>query len=188
MPRRIHRPLALGCYLMEQICIIDFGEPFQSLLPLASIGIPEDYLSPEVILEGGASIRLASDLWALGCTLYEISHQKPLFYVINDRDELLAEIVGFFGKLLDKWWGKWEARAEFFDENRKSIRFGGEHEVYTLDIALNHKLEDFEVGSEDKKVLVIPEEEQRLLKDLLIKLFTYTLGNRLGVTEVVQHD
>lgn len=168
---------------MEQICIIDFGELFQSSSPPANIGIPEEYLAPEVIIEGGASIGLACDLWALGCTLFEIRRQKPLFYMINDRDELLAEMVGFFGKLPERWWREWEARAGFFDENGKRIGSGGEYEVYTLDIALNHKIEVFEMGSEDKMVLDMPEEEQRLLKDLLTKLFTYTPGNRLSATE-----
>jgi hypothetical protein len=44
---------------MEQICIIDFGESFQSSSPPADIGIPEEYLAPEVIIEGGASVGLA---------------------------------------------------------------------------------------------------------------------------------
>lgn len=181
--------LRLGAeYLMEQICIIDFGESFQSSSPPTNIGIPEDYLAPEVIIEGGASIGLACDLWALGCTLFEIRRQKPLFYMINDRDELLAEMVGFFGKLPEKWWEKWEARADFFDKNGKRIGFGGEYEVYTLDMALNHAIEVFEIGSKDKKVLAMPEEEQRLLKDLLTKLLTYTPGNRLSAIEVVQDD
>jgi serine/threonine-protein kinase SRPK3 len=173
---------------MERICVIDFGESFQSSSPPANIGIPEEYLAPEVIIEGGASIGLACDLWALGCTLFEIRRQKPLFYMINDRDELLAEMVGFFGKLPERWWGEWEARADFFDENGKRIGFGGEYEVYTLDIALNHKIEVFEMGSEDKMILDMPQEEQRLLKDLLTKLFTYTPGERLRAAEVVQHD
>jgi len=73
--------------------------------------------------------------------------------MIKDRDELLAEMVGFFGKLPEQWWGKWEARADFFNENGKRIGFGGEYEVYTLDRALNHKIEGFEIGSEDKMVL-----------------------------------
>ena len=108
--------------------------------------------------------------------------------MINDRDELLAEMVGFFGKLPEQWWEKWEARADFFDKNGKRIEFGGEYEVYTLDMALNHAIEVFEIGSKDKKVLAMPEEEQRLLKDLLTKLLTYTPGNRLSAIEVVQDD
>ncbi|KAF4633602.1 hypothetical protein G7Y89_g4510 [Cudoniella acicularis] len=55
--------LRLGVeYLMEQICVIDFGESFQSSSSPANIGIPNDYLAPEVIIEGGASIGLACDL------------------------------------------------------------------------------------------------------------------------------
>lgn len=173
---------------MEQICIIDFGESFQSSSPPADIGIPEEYLAPEVIIEGGPSIGPACDLWALGCTLFEIRRQKPLFYMINDRDELLAEMVGFFGKLPERWWGEWEARADFFDENGKRIGYGKEYEVYTLDMALNHKIEVFERGSKDKKFLDILEEEQRLLKDLLTRLLTYGPGNRLSITKVIEHE
>lgn len=73
-----------------------------------------------------------------------------------------------------------EARADFFNEDGKRIRFGGEYDVYTLDMALNHKIEGFEMGSEEKKVLAMPVEEQRLLKDLLAKLLTCTPGNRLS--------
>jgi serine/threonine-protein kinase SRPK3 len=108
--------------------------------------------------------------------------------MINDRDELVAEMVGFFGKLPEQWWEKWEARADFFDENGKRIGLGGQYEVYTLEMALNHKIEVFEMGGEDKKVLDMSEEEQRLLKDLVTKLLNYTPGDRLSVAEVVQHD
>ncbi|KAH8645382.1 kinase-like domain-containing protein [Tricladium varicosporioides] len=165
--------LSLGAkYLIEQICIIDFGESFQSSSPPADIGIPEEYLAPEVLIEGGASIGPACDLWALGCTLFEIRRQIPLFYMIPDRDELLAEMVGFFGKLPELWWGQWEARANFFDEN----------------IALSHKTEGFKIGSKDKIALDMPEEEHKLLKDLLTKIFTYIPENRLSAAEVIQHD
>jgi serine/threonine protein kinase len=176
-------------YLTEHICIIDFGESFQTSSPPVNIGIPEDYLAPEVILEGGASIGIACDLWALGCTLFEIRRQMPLFYMVDDRDELLEEMVEFFGKLPERWWGMWEARADFFDENGKRIGVGQEdEEVHTLETALSSKLEVFRMGSEDKKFLATPEEEQRLCKDLLSKLFTYTPGNRWSAAEVIQHD
>jgi serine/threonine-protein kinase SRPK3 len=112
----------------------------------------------------------------------------PLFYLINDRDELLAEMVEFFGKLPEHWWEKWEARADFFDENGKRIGVEGEdEEVHTLEAALSNKLEVFQMGGENKKVLAVPEEEQRLCKDLLTNLFTYAPENRLSAEEVVQH-
>jgi serine/threonine-protein kinase SRPK3 len=85
-------------YLTDDIARIDFGESYPMSSPPADLGIPEEYLPPEVLIEGGAAIGVGSDLWALGCTLFEIRRQMALFYIINKKDELLAEMVYFFRK------------------------------------------------------------------------------------------
>jgi serine/threonine-protein kinase SRPK3 len=168
--------------------VIDFGESFPVSSPPDDLGIPEEYLAPEVLLSCESSIGPACDLWALGCTLFEIRRQIALFYMINDRDELIAEMIGAFGKLPEQLWEKWEARADFFDEKGKRIGFGGDDEFFTLDLALNHKIEVLEMGGKQKKVLDMEEEEQRLLKDLLLKLFVYEPRKRLSAEEVLGHD
>jgi serine/threonine-protein kinase SRPK3 len=175
--------------MTDQICIIDFGESYPTSSPPENLGIPENYLPPEVLLEVEKSIGPASDLWALGCTIFEIRRQMPLFYMINDWDKLLAEMVGFFGKLPERLWEKWDARADYFNEDGKRIEIEGQDdEVHTFQIALNHQIEVFQMGSEEKKVLAVPEEEQKLCKDMLTKLFAYELGNRLSAEEAAQHD
>lgn len=37
-------------YLTDQICVVDFGESFPISSPPADLGIPENYLPPEVLL------------------------------------------------------------------------------------------------------------------------------------------
>lgn len=112
-----------------------------------------------------------------------------LFYMLKDKDDILAEMVDFFGKLPEPWWTEWEARTEFFEEDGKRIIVeGAEDELNTLRNALNHKIEAFQRDSKDKKVLAVPEDEQKLCKDLLMKLFSYRHGNRLSAEEVVKHD
>lgn len=111
-------------YLTDQICVIDFGECFSISSHPKFFGIPENYLPPEVLLEQDNAIGPGCDLWALGCTLFEIRQQIPLFYMLLDRDDLLAEMVRFFGKLPQPWWDQWEARDDFFDEHGRYIRFG----------------------------------------------------------------
>ncbi|KAH8589164.1 kinase-like domain-containing protein [Bisporella sp. PMI_857] len=176
-------------YLTEQICVIDFGESFSFSSPSTHLGIPENYLPPEYLMEDRTSIGPACDLWALGCTLFEIRRQMALFYMLSGKDDLLAEMVDFFGKLPEPWWIEWEARTEFFEEDGKRIIVeGSEGELNTLRNALNHKIEAFQRGGKDKKVLAMPEDEQNLCEDLLMKLFSYKPGNRLSAEEVVQHD
>lgn len=179
-------------YLTDQICVIDFGESFPISSPPTELGIPENYLPPELLLEEEDAISPACDLWALGCTLFEIRQQIPLFYMIFDKDELLAEIVRFFGKLPEPWWGKWEAREDFFDSQGRWIRDGDTEEEWTLEVILSKPVEivpsDRNDGKNTKRVLDTSEVEQRLMADLLHQLFRYEPGERASVDKVLEHE
>ncbi|POR38860.1 Uncharacterized protein TPAR_00948 [Tolypocladium paradoxum] len=203
-------------YLTNDICIIDFGESFPISSPPPNLGIPENYLPPEILLEddlfddgeqddeelgdegskgmeprGNFSelIGPATDMWALGCTLFEIRQQIPLFYMIYDRDELLAEMVGFFGKPPQDMWDKWQHRGAHLNEDGKPLAEG--KSAHTLEIALNHELGLIErdtKGNSSKKSFHTPEEEQKLLGDLLYKIFRYEPSERPSVEEVMEHE
>ncbi|KAI0551985.1 kinase-like protein [Xylaria curta] len=176
-------------YLTDQICLIDFGESFRISSPPADIGIPENYLPPEVLLGCQENaIGLACDLWALGCTLFEIRSQLPLFYMIYGEDELLAEMVRFFGKLPQTWWDEWEARRDYFDDQGTWLR---EEEDWSLEVALSKSTEIRNSGDPKgpaQKTFIIPEAEQKLIADLLYKLFCYEPEKRLSVEEVLAHE
>ncbi|PTD06568.1 hypothetical protein FCULG_00007189 [Fusarium culmorum] len=108
------------------------------------LGIPKNYLPPEVLLDLPDAVGPACDLWALGCTLFEIREQLPLFYMIYDSDELFKP-------------------TEIFDSG-----------------------EDYKKGP--KQSLVTPVPEQKLLADLLYKLFQYSLEKRISAEDVLKHE
>lgn len=203
-------------YLTDDICLIDFGETFPASSPPPHLGIPENYLPPEILLEDGlfdngepddeelggeASegmeprgnfselIGPATDMWALGCTLFEIRQQIPLFYMIYDRDELFAEMVGFFGKPPQDIWDKWQGRESQLSEDGKPL--AEDESVHTLEVALNHELglilRDSE-GNKYKKPFHTPEKEQKLLGDLLYGILKYQPTERPTVAEVLAHE
>ncbi|RBR26081.1 uncharacterized protein FIESC28_01109 [Fusarium coffeatum] len=176
-------------YLTDEICVIDFGESFKFSAPPEGLGIPENYLPPEVLLDLPDAFGAACDLWALGCTLFEIREQLPLFYMIYDNDELLSDMVRFFGKFPEEWWTKWEGREEYFDESGKWLR---EEEDWSLEVALSKPIEIFDSGEDYKKgpkqSLVTPEPEQKLLADLLYKLFQYSPEKRISAEEALKHE
>ncbi|KAK7409341.1 hypothetical protein QQX98_008465 [Neonectria punicea] len=176
-------------YLTDQICVIDFGESFPISSPPDDLGIPEHYLPPEVLLEEANAIGPACDLWALGCTLFEIREQIPLFYMIPDDQELIAEMVRFFGKLPEGWWDKWEGRADYFDEQGQWLR-PTSHD-WSLEVALS-KPSSFIPGPDHTEgmptSLITPVAEQKLMADLLYKLFRYEPGERLSTEEVLDHE
>ncbi|KAH7327768.1 kinase-like domain-containing protein [Stachybotrys elegans] len=172
----------LGEYMTDDICVIDFGESFPIASPPPDLGMPENYLPPEVLL-GENAVGLPCDLWALGCTLFEIREQLPLFYMITDPDELLAEFVRFFGKPPRSFRDKWEAWGDFFDEQGRWIQGG---EDWSLEVALSKPIEVIENGR--VKALITSAEEQKLMADLLYKLFQYEPDKRWSVEDVLAHD
>lgn len=179
-------------YFTHQICVIDFGESFPISSPPADLGIPENYLPPEVLLCQDNSIGLASDLWALGCTLFEIREQLPLFYMIYDQDELLAEMVRFFGKPPQALWDQWEMRKDFFTDEGIWLRDeDDDEEKWSLEVALSKPIEVVQPGRDQdeatQKALTTSKAEQELMADLLYSLFRYDAEKRPSAEEVLMH-
>ncbi|KIH91016.1 hypothetical protein SPBR_01911 [Sporothrix brasiliensis 5110] len=139
--------------------------------------------------EGRVTIGPACDLWALGCTLYAIRQQMALFYMIDDPDELVAEMVRFFGKLPPQWWDTWDRRAEYFDDQGKWVRHGG-NETYSLEFILSRPRTIVrKPGHESQRtILMTPEAEQKLMADLLYKLLQYEPEKRISATDVLAHE
>jgi serine/threonine-protein kinase SRPK3 len=110
---------------LAELKICDFSEshlqePSTSLqFTKRTMNCPNVYASPEVILDDLASP--ASDIWALGNTLYQIMtggwESQPAIPGRPgcSRDEVLSSMVRMFGKLPEKWWDRWEKRSEYFD-------------------------------------------------------------------------
>ncbi|KAG6359743.1 hypothetical protein INS49_010795 [Diaporthe citri] len=59
-------------YISDNVAVIDFGESFLNSQPRDSTGIPSGYCSPEGFFDGCGDLGFASDVWALGCTLFEV--------------------------------------------------------------------------------------------------------------------
>ncbi|KAI5867704.1 kinase-like domain-containing protein [Durotheca rogersii] len=116
--------------IVEKASLIDFGESFDVSTPTPDLGIPQVYCSPEYVLDGVVGVE--SDLWALGCTLFEIRTGRKLFDTFDDdRDEYLSKVAMVLGKFPEPWWSEtWETRKQYFrddtDANGRVIEvYGG---------------------------------------------------------------
>ncbi|KAJ5795015.1 hypothetical protein N7457_001614 [Penicillium paradoxum] len=129
MPSRAVLPLWLGeasdkLKLSEaKILLSDFGEVFspsqqqryQSHTPLT--GRP-----PEARFEPHRSLSFASDIWSLGCSLWNILGQSSLFDgLFATEDSITCEQIDVLGMLPPEWWCKWEGRHGRFTEDGKPI-------------------------------------------------------------------
>ncbi|KIH91881.1 hypothetical protein SPBR_01627 [Sporothrix brasiliensis 5110] len=142
--------------------------------------------------EERVAIGPACDLWALGCTLFEIRQQTALFHMIHDPDDLVAEMVRYFGKLPAQWWDAWERRAEYFDEQGTWIR---ENEDRSLEWLLGQSSDTVQSPTfqQDSSYIrwtsmTTPQAEQKLMADLLYKLFQYDPDKRISAEGAVTHE
>ena len=176
-------------YLTDEICVVDFGEAFPITSPPEAIGIPENYLPRELLLDEDGPISKACDIWALGCSLFEIRQQVALFYMISDPEEILSEIVRFFGKFPEEWWSEWDARQEFFDDEGEWIKT--KNKEYGLKTLLTATKNIYSASNVRQtiplKSLSMPEEEQVVFADLLRKVFHYPPEERVTVEDILDH-
>ena len=84
---------------------------------ITQLHMPSVYAAPEIIFHNHVSP--AVDVWALAVLMHMILRRGSLLFVSADgiKKEVLREMVLTLGKLLDRWWMKWEDRSEYFNEN-----------------------------------------------------------------------
>jgi serine/threonine-protein kinase SRPK3 len=110
-------------WLSDQIIIIDFGIAFLEEQSSNDIGTPKAYCAPEFNFHSSRS--RSSDIWALGCTIFEIRTGTSLFRYRGapTRDQILISMVQVLGTLPDIWWKQWREGRNWYDVE---IKDGGE--------------------------------------------------------------
>lgn len=89
-------------FFTEDIYVIDSGESFNISKPPESLSVPRSYSPPELIVERRAG--LASDVWALGCTLFAIRTERKFIDPFDENpDDRLCSIVETLGSPPAKW-------------------------------------------------------------------------------------
>jgi serine/threonine protein kinase len=110
-------------WLSDQIMIIDFGIAFLKEQSSNDIGTPKAYCAPEFNFHSPRSC--SSDIWALGCTIFEIRTGTSLFRYKGPptRDQILISMIQVLGTLPDIWWKEWKGGRNWYDVE---IKDGGE--------------------------------------------------------------
>jgi serine/threonine-protein kinase SRPK3 len=110
-------------WLSDEIMIIDFGIAFLQEASSPYIGTPKSYCAPEFLFHSARSVN--SDIWALGCTIFEIRTGCRLFphRSKSTRSQILMTMVKILGTLPEKWWADWDAGRDWYAMETK---VGGE--------------------------------------------------------------
>jgi len=89
---------------------------------------------------------------------------------VDEVDSLLQDVTFTFGKLPDRWWARWERRAEYFSDD--AVYVGG-NKILDLQARL-HKLS------------MLEPDERAALEKMLHAMLRIEPGERICAAEVVQ--
>lgn len=205
-------------YVSNEPCINDLGEAFDIRNPPKGLGIPMPWRAPELVLEKGNpdSAGIGFDIWALGCTLFEIRTGRRLFDAFDDDDdEYLDTIVSILGPMPEPWWSTtWEARKRAWtdetDEVGRAIpvhassltepaedSFAGKITIHPSVAYGARSLEDKlapgvwyidrdEIGDDEHRE--IQEHERNLFADLLRSLLRWRPEERISAEKALDHE
>ncbi|KAL8884561.1 MAG: hypothetical protein Q9215_007419 [Flavoplaca cf. flavocitrina] len=95
-------------YISNDIVLIDYGFSFHLNKPRTWKWGMDRNFAPEIAFEGRFS--KASDIWALGCIIYELFTGEPLFKGDDEKDRFLAQMVPILGVFPYQWW-RWDMRS-----------------------------------------------------------------------------
>ncbi|KAK9258051.1 kinase-like domain-containing protein [Lipomyces tetrasporus] len=138
-------------WFTEKALLVDLGKYFMLQAPPTNGGgIPMSYCAREVYFKGKASVW--SDIWALGCTIFEIRAGEQLFAsFLGGPHEVIRHIVQTLGKLPEPWWSSWKLRDAFFDEHGKPRKSWPNDIPMAVEYPLIAHIRD--IGSEDNEVI-----------------------------------
>lgn len=166
----------------SRIIISDFGEAFFQAKEPTELHTPILLCPPETFFHGrlGPSI----DVWTLGCTLYEILGERPLFEgFMPDQDHVLAEMISTLGHLPKHWWDQWQQKTDFFEEDgswKKETHRA--HAPYSR--PLTERLRAMGRGADPDRCEFGPD-EMTSLENLLRAMLTYEPSDRITADAAV---
>ncbi|KAJ5362390.1 hypothetical protein N7541_003234 [Penicillium brevicompactum] len=105
----------------SKVFLGDFGEACRpSTQSRHESHAPLSLMPPEAQFEPEHGLSFPADIWTLACSIWIILGQRPLFEdILATTYDITAEQVDVLGKLPLRWWDKWAARHEYFDESGK---------------------------------------------------------------------
>lgn len=201
-PRYVVEPAGMldTKYLKHEVLLVDFGEAFLSEQPPKheDIGIPCMYRAPETMFE--SKLSLSSEIWSLGCILFEIRAGNPLFAsIMGGQDEIILQMVQMKGKLPDQWWQRWDLRSERFDEEGKPLKEWPKGIPLAVEYPLDEMIEAIGAYDEDAAMFGsevsmleamntrVPAAEAESMRDLLESMLSWSPEERPSVEQVTQH-
>jgi serine/threonine protein kinase len=167
-----------------KLLLTDFGvafrpsekSRFQSYTPLA-------LRPPEAFFEAATPLSFASDIWSLGCVIFELLGHRSLIdgNFLAPQDDITAQQVHLQGRLPPEWWDKWELRAKWFDESGKPL--SNERDVWSWDRRVDEWVNGLRPSCGTD---LVKDDEKAALLELLRWMLVWRPAERPSADEVLE--
>lgn len=137
---------------------------------------------PESRFEPTRPVSFSSDIWTLGCAVWDILGQKSLF--CGDwatEDTITCEQVDALGVPPAKWWKSWEARLKWFSEDGTSIR-GDDWPVQTLEDRFEESMQSSRI---ELGMATFDADERHAILTLMRSMLQFRPEDRLTAKQVI---
>lgn len=198
-----------SAFATGDICVVDFGECFETSNPPERGAIPFPYASPELALSEVSGP--ASDIWALAATIYEIRFGTRLFNVEtvraridgvmhvmeNDAKEnyvfaMVRQCGQFPEPLWSQWAGHWLALQDACGNSVEDDESTMDEAVVRrgriqsrIDLSVGHIIDAGDETQDWRET--VDAEEKELFEDLLFKMTEGDPAKRLSIEQVLCH-
>ncbi|OHW99828.1 protein kinase domain-containing protein [Colletotrichum incanum] len=165
-----------------KLLLSDFGVAFRpSHKPRFESYTPLVIRPPEAFFEPTTPLSFASDIWSLGCTIFELlAHRSLIDGILTPQDEITVQQVHLQGSLPSEWWNSWEQRSEWFDDAGRPL--SNERDIWTWDRRFEQWVQE---PRQSCGMDVISEEEKAALFELLGWMLAWRPSERSNAEEVL---
>ncbi|TEA11519.1 hypothetical protein C8034_v007313 [Colletotrichum sidae] len=160
----------------------DFGVAFRPANEVRLVSYtPLVIRPPEAFFEPTTPLSFASDVWSLGCIIFELlAHRSLIDGLLAPQDEITAQQVHLQGPLPPDWWDRWEKRSKWFDMAGNAL--SNECDVWTWDRRFDEWVQK---PRQSYGMEVIGKEEKVALLELLRWMLAWRPGERPSAEEVL---
>ncbi|KJK74955.1 hypothetical protein H634G_09789 [Metarhizium anisopliae BRIP 53293] len=137
---------------------------------------------PEAFFEPATPLTFASDIWSLGCVIFELlAHRSLIDGFLAPQDEITAQQVELQGPMPSEWWGRWEKRPKWYDEAGRPL--SNASDIWSWEQRFEQWVQK---PRQSRGMETMKEDERDALFELLRWMLAWTPSERPDITKVLK--
>lgn len=179
---------------VQDMMLIDFGEAYSPATEKRlgrDCHISENKRAPEAFFEPDEVVSYPSDIWSLGCAIWQILSMKFIIADSDEVDELIAEQIDVLGSdtFPERWLKKWkrpDKEEETGEYGRIPREPSGPRKPWPPPLDKNFEYSTQKYRRKSERAGTLDEEETQAFLDLMRGMFRFLPEERMTIEEVLQ--